>query len=95
MARRREIYRSSNGDRWFLDRDSVDGMPVVVHEPNLPSGGKVSEVGIRSFLQSGDGPQQQSLLRMIGTLVDSTDKRPQKKAVSLTERAVGNDDFLE
>ena len=35
-VRTREIYRSSNGDRWLLARDPETGRVFVRHEPNLP-----------------------------------------------------------
>jgi len=69
-ADRRELYRSPNGDAWFLVRDPADGKAFVVHEANLPSGGQVSQIEIGAFLQSGAGPEHQALLRLIGTLVD-------------------------
>ena len=43
----------------------------VVHEPNEPSGGKASAIGLGEFLsQATVGPQHEALLRMIGELVD-------------------------
>jgi len=42
-VRMREIYRSSNGDRWLLARDPETGRVFVRHEPNLPSGGLVAD----------------------------------------------------
>jgi hypothetical protein len=41
----------------------------VRHEPNLPSGGKTSVVEVGEFLSRGHGPEQQALLRLIGSLV--------------------------
>ena len=70
MVDRREIYSSSNGDRWFLARDQNSGRTFVVHEPNIASGGKRSEIDIAAFLARGMGPEQQELLRLIGTLVE-------------------------
>jgi hypothetical protein len=37
---KRELYRSPNGDRWFLARHSETGSPFVRHEANIPSGGQ-------------------------------------------------------
>ena len=69
-VRTREIYRSSNGDRWLLARDPDTGRVFVRHEPNLPSGGQVADVEIGAFLiAAGNGPEKQELLRLIGTLV--------------------------
>lgn len=70
MTDRRELYRSPNGDAWFLGRDPSDGRAVVVHEANRPSGGAVSCIDLGEFLSFGNGPEQQALLRLIGTLVD-------------------------
>jgi hypothetical protein len=65
-----EIYRSPNGDRWLLARDPDIGRVFVRHEPNLPSGGQVADIEIGAFLiASGNGPEKQELLRLIGTLV--------------------------
>ncbi len=33
-----DFYRSSNGDRWQLIRDTASGRTFVRHEPNLSSG---------------------------------------------------------
>ena len=68
---RRELYRSPNGDTWFLAREPADGSAFVIHQPNGPSGGRLSPIDLIKFL-SGDkiGPEQRALLRLIGTLVD-------------------------
>jgi hypothetical protein len=42
----------------------------VRHEANVASGGHVEHIGIGDFLSSGQGPEQQELLRLIGTLAD-------------------------
>jgi hypothetical protein len=66
----RELYHSANGDRWWLANDSVSGQVFVRHEPNLASGGRISEMDIGAFLsRAGQGPEKQELLRLIGTLV--------------------------
>jgi hypothetical protein len=68
---RKEIYHSPNGDRWFLARNPATGHAVVLHEPNLASGGKPSQIQVGYFLaRSAHGPEHQELLRLIGTLVD-------------------------
>jgi hypothetical protein len=66
----RELYRSSSGDRWRLARDSGSGHVFVIHEPNLPSGGRASRIEIGAFLAGGGGPEHQELLRLIGTLIE-------------------------
>jgi hypothetical protein len=68
--RRRVIYRSANGDAWFLCRDGV-GWVYVEHEPNLPSGGKASRIDVGTFLARGAaGPEHQALLSLIDTLAE-------------------------
>jgi hypothetical protein len=69
MSERRELYRSPNGDRWFLGREPADGRVFVIHQPNAPSGGRLSHIEVADFLREGGGPQQQALLQLIGTLV--------------------------
>jgi len=64
-----EFHRSSNGDRWLLIRDLQSGRSVVRHEPNLASGGRVTETDIPEFLdRTGSSPEHlalQSLLERI------------------------------
>ena len=73
----RELYQSTNGDRWSLGHDSASGRVFVRHEPNLASGGKISDVDIGAFLsQGGQGPEKQELLRLIATLVEQDPPRP-------------------
>jgi len=71
MRQTRELYVSSNGDRWFLARDPGSGRVFVQHEPNAASGGRRAEFEIGEFLaRRGQGPEHQALLRLIGTLVE-------------------------
>ncbi len=71
MPERRELYRSPNGDAWFLGRDPSSGHAVVVHQPNAPSGGRLSHIELGAFLREGaGGPEHRALLRLIATLVD-------------------------
>jgi hypothetical protein len=68
--KRREVYRSSNGDVWNLVRTGA-GRVYVEHRPNAPSGGKSSYLDIATFLATGpEGPQHQAVISLIGTLVD-------------------------
>lgn len=69
MAKARKFYCSPNGDRWYLIRDA-SGEACVRHEANLASRGHVAHIEIGPFLGSGRDPQQQELLRLIGTLVN-------------------------
>lgn len=74
--RTREIYHSTNGDRWLLALDSDTDRVFIRHEPNLPSGGHVAGIELGAFLfGAGSGPEKQELLRLIGTLV-GTPSRP-------------------
>jgi hypothetical protein len=67
----KELYRSSNGDRWCLVRDSGSGRVFVRHEPNAPSGGRASDFDVGEFLvRGGYGPEHSELLHLIGTLVE-------------------------
>jgi hypothetical protein len=65
----RRLYRSANGDRWHLARDTASGRVFIRHEANEASGGRVTEIEIGDFLSSGGhGPEHAELLRLIGTL---------------------------
>jgi hypothetical protein len=68
MSERRELYRSPNGDSWFLGREPTDGRAFILHQPNAPSGGACLTSNSGS-LRDAKGPEQQALLRLIGTLV--------------------------
>jgi hypothetical protein len=71
MTQKRELYRSSNGDRWFLARSTDTGEVFIEHIPNAPSGGRISRIEIGAFLMRGaHGAEQQELLRLIATLVE-------------------------
>jgi hypothetical protein len=69
MKKARKLYTSPNGDRWYLIRDP-SGAVFVRHEANVASGGHIEHVEIAAFLSSGQGPEQQELMRLIATLVD-------------------------
>jgi hypothetical protein len=72
----RELYSSPNGDRWFLCRDPATGNIFVRHEPNLPSGGRPSNIDIGAFLSRGPrNPEHQALLHLIGTLIEDRQER--------------------
>lgn len=71
MPDRRELYRSPNGDSWFLGREPSNGNAFIIHQPNAPSGGRLSHLELGEFLRhERHGPERQALLRLIGTLVD-------------------------
>jgi len=69
MKKARKLYESPNGDRWYLIRDHT-GAVFVRHEANVTSGGHLEHIEIGAFLTSGQGPEQQELLRLIGSLVE-------------------------
>ena len=71
MSERRELYRSPNGDSWFLGRDPSSGLAIVIHQPNGPSGAHISYIELAQFLSGqAKGPEHQALLRLIATLVE-------------------------
>src|SRR5437868_8602852 len=73
----REIYTSSNGDKWLLAREPESGRVFVKHIPNLPSGGNTSDIDIGAFLcERSYGPQHIELLRLIGTLIEKPGRSP-------------------
>jgi hypothetical protein len=65
----RELYRSPNGDRWHLVRETDSGSVFVMHQANASSGGYTARLGISEFLADGQGPEHQALLDLIGSLV--------------------------
>lgn len=76
-AVRTSIHASANGDCWFLCHGSDPADAFVFHEPNGPSGGTPSRIGIADFLATDAGaPERIALLRMIGTLVEAGHAAP-------------------
>jgi hypothetical protein len=59
------IYRSSNGDRWILIRDTSAGRATVRHEPNPSSGGRVTDMDVEEFLSMGGPGPEFAALRQI------------------------------
>jgi hypothetical protein len=64
-----QLYRSPNGDTWFLARDPTTGSAFVRHQANASSGGQVTDVEIDEFLGGPQNPERDALLRLIGTSV--------------------------
>jgi hypothetical protein len=57
-----DFYRSSNGDRWQLIRDTASGRSFVRHEPNLSSGGRTTDTDVEEFLnRTGSSPENLAL----------------------------------
>jgi hypothetical protein len=77
----RELYSSSNGDRWFLVHTPASNEVLIKHSPNPASGGRHSLSDIGEFLAQGHGPQHVALLRLIGTLT-KVRRRPAKLGVT-------------
>jgi len=71
MSDRRELYRSPTGDTWFLGREPTTGRAFIIHQPDAPTGSRLSHIELGEFLRdNAKGPAQQALLRLIATLVD-------------------------
>ena len=61
-----DFYRSSNGDRWQLVRDTDSGKSFVRHEPNLSSGGRITDPEVEEFLErTGTSPQNLALRALL------------------------------
>jgi hypothetical protein len=68
-----EIYRSSNGDRWTLIRDTNTGHRLVRHEANPSSGGQVTDTDVDAFLSvAGSGPEFAALRRLLNKPAEPT-----------------------
>lgn len=60
------LYRSPNGDRWSLMRDSESTHRFVRHEANPSSGGHITDVALDDFLSmGGSGPEFAALHRLL------------------------------
>jgi hypothetical protein len=71
-GQQRKIYQGENGDSWWLcrERETV----FVLHEANLPSGGAITKIALPQFLSSsGNPPERQALLQIIGELTQCSD----------------------
>jgi hypothetical protein len=69
MKKAGKLYESPTGDRWYLIREPSEDL-FVRHEANVASGGHIAHVGIADFLNGGQGPEQQEILRLIATLIE-------------------------
>jgi hypothetical protein len=65
----RQLYRSPNGDIWFLARDPATGSAFVRHQANAPSGGQVTDIELGAFLGGPGSPEHEALLRLIGASI--------------------------
>ncbi|MGA2993939.1 hypothetical protein [Bradyrhizobium sp.] len=59
------VFKSSNGDLWFLGRNPVSGLRAVKHVANPESGGHVSYIEIESFLLNGAAPEHQAFRQLM------------------------------
>jgi len=57
----RQLYRSPNGDTWFLARDPETGLAFVRHQANAPSGGQVTDIELGAFLSASGSPEHEAL----------------------------------
>ena len=65
----RELYASSNGDRWDLIVDASSGHTFVRHTANEPSGGNVIDITLPTFLSlDNGGPEHQALWALFRAL---------------------------
>ena len=63
------LYSSPNGDSWRLIRDPASGRMFVRHEPNMASGGRVSDTDVEGFLKrGGSGPESAALRKLLHEL---------------------------
>jgi len=65
----RQLYRSPNGDTWFLARDPETASAFVRHQANAPSGGQVTDIELGAFLSGPGSPEHEALLRLIGASI--------------------------
>jgi hypothetical protein len=68
-AETRQLYRSPNGDIWFLAHDPATGSAFVRHQANAPSGGQVTDIELGAFLSGPRNPEHEALLRLIGASI--------------------------
>ena len=72
IGEQRELCSSPNEDRWLLKRDPVNGNVFVRHDANVRPGGKGTDIDISEFQSERQlNPENQALMRLIGTLVES------------------------
>jgi hypothetical protein len=92
-AEMRQLYRSPNGDTWFLARDPATGSALVRHQANAPSGGQVTDIEIGAFLSGPQNPEHEALHRLIGNSIlhpqgaDAEDEPPAVNKLAEVGRA--------
>ena len=65
-TKEKAIYRSSNGDQWYLVEEQGSERMFVRQQPNRASGGQSSLIELADFLLEGHSPQHEALLRLLG-----------------------------
>src|SRR5580658_6467130 len=68
LTTEKAIYRSSNGDQWYLVEEPGSERMFVRHQPNRASGGQSSLIEVADFLSEGHGPQHEALLRLLANI---------------------------
>ena len=63
------LYRSSNSNEWHLVCEMPSERVYVLQRANSSSGSRETPIEVGAFLSLGNGPEQQALLSLIGTLV--------------------------
>jgi hypothetical protein len=64
-----DFYHSSNGDRWQLVRDTDTDRRIVRHEPNISSGGRVTDTPVEEWLdRTGTSPENLALRELLEKL---------------------------
>ena len=69
MRKARKLYESPSSDPWYLIRDHT-GAVFVRHEAKVASGSHVEHIEVGAFLTSGQGAEQQELMRLIRSLLE-------------------------
>jgi hypothetical protein len=77
MPKETVIYKSANGDLWYLLQEADSEWMRVRHQPNRASGGRSSVMELNAFLSEGHGPQHEALLRLL-LLMESNSTRSQR-----------------
>lgn len=70
----RLLHRSFEGDDWLLIKEPSGD--VWIEHRGKP-GSAPQRIGLDTFLRSGEGPQREELVRLIGTLVDQSAAGPE------------------
>ena len=94
-AEARQLYRSPNGDSWFLAREPATGTAFVRHQANAPSGGHVTDIELGAFLSGPRNPEHEALLRLIGaSILDPRGAEADGEGVAVITRTEWSDGEL-